>query len=57
MSSKGTRVRSIYCILVPDEEVVFSFYEGPSEAAVRQLTERAGIPLSRIVGAIITTEG
>lgn len=57
MSSEGTRVSSIYCILVPDEDVVFSFYEGPSEATVRQLSERAGIPLSRIVGAIIMTEG
>lgn len=52
MSADGTRVRDISCILIPGEEVVFSVYEGPSTAAVRQLNERAGIPISRIVEAI-----
>lgn len=57
MRSEGTPVRSIYCALIPSEEVVFSFYEGPSEAAVRQLSERAGIPASRIVEALTIAEG
>ena len=52
MRGEGTRVRDISCILVPGEEVVFSLYEGPSAPAVRQLNERAGIPVSRIVEAI-----
>lgn len=55
MSSQGTRVRDISCTLIPSEEVVFSVYEGSSAAEVRQLNERAGIPVSRIVEAIIVT--
>lgn len=56
MSVEGTRVRDISCTLIPGEEVVFSVYEGPSAAAVRQLNQRAGIPVSRIVEAIAAIE-
>ena len=56
MISEGTPVRDVGCILIPGEEVVFSVYEGPSAAAVRQLNERAGIPVSRIVEAIAVTQ-
>jgi hypothetical protein len=52
MSGEGTPVRDICCTLIPSEEVVFSVYEGPSAGAVRQLNERASIPVSRIVEAI-----
>jgi Protein of unknown function (DUF4242) len=52
MSAEGTRVRNISCTLIPGEEVVFSLYEGPSPASLRQLNERAGIPVSRIVEAV-----
>ena len=52
MNGEGTRVREIICTLIPGEEVVFSVYEGPSATAVRQLNERAGIPVSRVVEAI-----
>jgi hypothetical protein len=38
--------------IAPRDEVLFSVYEGPSVAAVRQLNEHAGIPASRIVEAI-----
>ena len=55
MSREGTPVRDISCTLIPSEEVVFSVYEGPSADAVRQLNERAGIPVSRIVEAIAVT--
>ena len=57
MRDEGTQVREISCTLIPGEEVVFSVYEGPSAAAVRHLSERAGIPASRIVEAITVTEG
>ena len=57
MSAEGTRVRDITSILIPAEEVVFSVYEGPSAAAIRQLNDRAGIPVSRIVEAIAITHG
>ena len=56
MISEGTPIRDISCTLIPGEEVVFSLYEGPSAAAVRQLNERAGIPVSRIVDAIAITD-
>lgn len=56
MSGEGTPVRNISCTLIPAEEVVFSVYEGPSAAAILQLSERAGIPASRIVAAIAVTD-
>jgi hypothetical protein len=56
MRGEETRVRHVSCILIPGEEVVFSVYDGPSAAAVLQLNERAGIPVSRIVDAIAVTE-
>jgi Protein of unknown function (DUF4242) len=55
MNVEGTQIRDISCTLIPSEEVVFSVYEGPSSVAVRQLNERAGIRLSRIVEAIAVT--
>ena len=56
MSVEGTAIRDLGCVLIPGEEVVFSLYEGPSAAVVRQLNERAAIPVSRIVEAIAVTQ-
>jgi hypothetical protein len=55
MSGQGMSIGDVSCTLIPAEEVVFSVYEGPSAAAVRQLNERAGIPFSRIIEAISMT--
>ena len=55
-SGEDTPIREVSCTLIPREEVVFSVYEGPSAIAVRQLNERADIPVSRIVEAIAVTE-
>jgi hypothetical protein len=55
MNAEGMRIRDVSCTLIPGEEVVFSVYEGPSADAVRQLNERADIPVSRIVEAIFVT--
>ena len=52
MSGEGMCLSHITSILIPGEEVVFSLYDGPSPTAIRQLNERAGIPISRIVEAI-----
>jgi Protein of unknown function (DUF4242) len=52
MSDAGPRVHHLSSILIPSEEVVFSLYEAPSPVVVRQLNERADIPVSRIVEAI-----
>lgn len=57
MSDEGTFIRNVTNILIPGEEVVFSIYQGPSAAAVRQLNERFGIPVSRIVEVIELTQG
>jgi Nickel responsive protein SCO4226-like len=57
MSLEEVHIREVSCILIPSEEVVFSVYEGPSAHAVRQLNERAGIPVSRIVEAMSVTSG
>jgi len=56
MRLEGTQVRHLNCTFIPSEDVVFSVYEGPSAGAVRQFNERAGIPVSRIVEAIMATE-
>lgn len=55
MSVEGILVRDIGWTLIPSEEVVFSVYEGTSAAAVRQVSERAGIPISRLVEAIVVS--
>ena len=57
IGAEGTRIRDVSCTLIPSEEVVFSVYDGPSANAVRQLNERAGIPVSRIVEAVSVTAG
>ncbi len=56
MSGKGTQLRHINSILLPGEEVVFSVFDGASAAEVGEFNERAGIPVSRIVDAIVVTE-
>lgn len=57
MRVEGTRIPDIASILILSEEVVFSVYEGPSAAVVRELNQRADIPVSRIVEAIAITHG
>jgi hypothetical protein len=55
MRGEGMQVRDISCTLIPGEEVVFSVYDGPSAIVVQQLNERAEIPFSRIVEAVMVT--
>jgi hypothetical protein len=55
MGAEGVLIREIVCVLVPDEEVVFSLYEGTSAVAVLAFNQRAGLPVSRIVAAIAVT--
>jgi Nickel responsive protein SCO4226-like len=53
---EGTPVRDIGSTFIPGEEVVFSLYEGPSATVIQQFNERAGIPFSRIVEAILVRD-
>jgi hypothetical protein len=54
MSGQGTEVRVISRILVASEWVVSSMHEGSSAATVRQLNQRAGIPINRIEAMTVT---
>jgi hypothetical protein len=56
MRAEGTYLGEISCTFIPGEEVVFSVYESPTASAVRQLNQRASIPVSRLVEVIAITE-
>jgi hypothetical protein len=56
MQAEGIYLRAVSCTLIPEEEVVFSVYKGPSAAAVRRLNERAAMPVSRIVEVVSVLE-
>ena len=45
-------VRYLGSRLVPSDEVVFCFFEGPSFEAVRAVAARAAIPFERILESI-----
>jgi hypothetical protein len=57
MNAEGTRIRQISCTLISRKELVFSAYEGPPAIAAQQLNERTGIPVIRIVEAIVIVSG
>ncbi|HXF97699.1 MAG TPA: nickel-binding protein [Gaiellaceae bacterium] len=45
-------VRYLGSLLVPEDEVVLCFFQGPSAEAVRALAEQAEVPFARIVPAL-----
>lgn len=49
----GLAVRYLGSLLIHDDEVVLCLFEGPV-AAVRQVTERAGLPYERILRTTLT---
>jgi hypothetical protein len=51
MSKEGTPVRYLRSTFVPGEDRCFCLFEGESAEAVRQVNERAGLPIQRIVEA------
>jgi hypothetical protein len=55
MLREGINIRDAGTILLPGEEAVFSLYEARSEVMVRLFNERAGLPGSRVVEAIMVT--
>ena len=57
MEREGTPVRYLRSTFVPGEEKCFCLFEGPSEQAVEEANDRAGLPFDRIVEAqFITSE-
>jgi hypothetical protein len=48
---RGPRVRYRGSMLLPDDEVVLCFFDGPCEAAVEAAARHAEIPFARIVAS------
>jgi hypothetical protein len=57
MTAEGTPVEHVGSILMPADQVVFSLIEAASESVVRQVNERARMPLDRIAAAISLSAG
>src|SRR5919199_4481830 len=55
LSGEGTAVEYTGSILVPEDEIVFYLFEGPSAEAVREVCRRAEITPERVVGSIRAT--
>ena len=53
MASGGTVVRYLRSIFLPDDELCFLLYEGPSAEAVGEAARRAAITYDRIVEAAL----
>jgi hypothetical protein len=52
MRAEGAPVEHVGSILMPVDEVVFSLIAARDESLVRELNERAGLPVDRITVAI-----
>ncbi len=52
MTAEGSRVEHVGSILMPVDQVVFSLIVAADESLVRQLNERAALPVDRIAEAI-----
>lgn len=51
-ASADAEVRYLSSMLMPNDEVVFCFFAGPSAEAVQAVVERAEIPFERIVESV-----
>jgi hypothetical protein len=49
---EGIDVHYLGSTIVPDDEACFCQFEAPSETAVAEANERAGVPFNRIVEAV-----
>ena len=57
MTAEGIRVEHVGSILMPVDQVVFSLIAASTEADVRQLNERAELPVDRIAAAVALMAG
>ena len=55
MTRAGTQVRYIRSTFVPGENRCMCLFEAPGPEPVKQLNDSAGIPYTRIVGALDLT--
>ena len=51
LTAEGVFVRYVRTLFLPDEEVCFTLYEGPSAEAVGQASTRADLPYERVLRA------
>jgi Protein of unknown function (DUF4242) len=51
-ANSSGEVRYVSSMLMPEDEVVFCFFDGPSAAAVETVAQRVGIPFERIVASV-----
>ena len=56
LSARGSPVRVLVTMLMPDDEVAFCLFAAGSPALVEQACRRAGIPFSRITRAITSPD-
>ena len=52
MTAEGIPVEHVGSILMPADQVVFSLIAAADETAVRQVNERAAVPVDRIAAAV-----
>jgi len=57
MTEAGDRVEHVGSILMPVDEVVFSLFAAGDERLVRELNERADLPVDRIAEAVALLTG
>jgi hypothetical protein len=51
-TTESEPVRYLGSMLVPDDEVVFFFFAGPSPAAIERVARRAQIPFQRVLESV-----
>jgi hypothetical protein len=52
MTAEGTRLTYLSYTLESGDDTCYCLFHGPSEQAVRQASDRAGIPSERILPAV-----
>jgi hypothetical protein len=57
LRSEGKPISYVGSILVPEDEVVFFQFEGPSADIVREASGRAELPIERVVESVQGTSG
>jgi Protein of unknown function (DUF4242) len=57
MTATGTPVAYLRSTFLTGDQTCYCLFEGPSEQAVAQVNDRAGIPYERIVAAVHVASG
>lgn len=57
LTRKGTAIRLLRSIFVPEDETCFYLYEAETVEAVREAARRAALPFERIAEAISDSKG